>query len=123
MGSILLSFKNLDGPTRANSQKSNVCHVKIHAVTVTLNSVLLMEAITCLNVGDLPFHIRHFTAARGNLVKEYHILKLAYSCFGSGVINDNLPFQVWIENRSMPYVDYFTVPLEGKGTGKTTGHI
>lgn len=123
IGATLFSFKNLDGATRTNSRKSNVCHVKMHAVTATLNSVLLMEATTCWNVGDLRFHIRHFTTARRNLVKENDVSNLVYSCFGSGVINDNLPFRLWIENRSMPYIDYFTVPLEGKSTGETTGHI
>ena len=32
------------------------------------------------------------------------------------VINENNPFREWFNNRLMPYVDYFTVPLEKNGT-------
>ncbi|CAF1639034.1 unnamed protein product [Adineta ricciae] len=31
-----------------------------------------------------------------------------------GLINENVPFQTWINNRLMPYVDFFSVPLDGK---------
>ncbi|UJR28644.1 hypothetical protein I4U23_009876 [Adineta vaga] len=31
-----------------------------------------------------------------------------------GLINENLSFRTWINNRLMPYVDFFSVPLDGK---------
>jgi hypothetical protein len=34
------------------------------------------------------------------------------------LINDNQQFREWTENRLMPYIDYFTVPLDTKNTGK-----
>ena len=36
---------------------------------------------------------------------------------GLALINDNQPFQEWIDHRLMPYIDYFTVPLTNKNTG------
>ncbi len=33
------------------------------------------------------------------------------------MINENEPFREWTENRLMPYIDYFSVPLDGKNTG------
>jgi hypothetical protein len=38
--------------------------------------------------------------------------------FFSALINDNQPFREWTDNRLMPYIDYFSVPLDTKNTGK-----
>ena len=61
-----LACNNLDGPTRTISQKSSAWRVKVSVVTTTLNSVLVKEAITYSNAGDLPFRIQHYTIARRN---------------------------------------------------------
>ncbi|CAF4423692.1 unnamed protein product, partial [Adineta steineri] len=34
------------------------------------------------------------------------------------LINDNEPFREWTTERLMPYIDYFSVPLDDKNTGK-----
>jgi hypothetical protein len=51
-------------------------------------------------------------------LKEFFFLKIYFSV----LINENLPFQEWIDSRLMPYVDYFSVPLDKKNTGKRKKH-
>jgi hypothetical protein len=36
----------------------------------------------------------------------------------SAIINENEPFREWTDKRLMPYIDYFSVPLDSKNTGK-----
>ncbi|CAF3436510.1 unnamed protein product [Rotaria socialis] len=62
--------------------------------------------------------------SRGN--GSYYILEcygpsIPYSTLYSGtqqlaLINENAPFREWISSRLMPYVEYFTVPLDKKNT-------
>jgi hypothetical protein len=56
----------------------------------------------------------------GELGEKSCLLLLFESKFDSflALINDNQPFREWIDNRLMPYIDYFSVPLDAKNTGK-----
>ena len=37
----------------------------------------------------------------------------------TALVNSNDPFRAWTENRSLPFIDYFTVPLDNKSAGES----
>ncbi|CAF1150393.1 unnamed protein product [Adineta steineri] len=79
--------------------------------------------IECLSCNDsCGYANAQFSLGKGS----YHILE----CFGPSIpystlynqtdklvlINDNEPFREWTTERLMPYIDYFSVPLDDKNT-------
>ena len=76
------------------------------------NLVLEMEIILYWNAGDHRFPMRHCMIERENLVSDFmcHPNPLKFRVV-LVLINDNQPFREWEENRLMPYIEYFSVPL------------
>ncbi|CAF4091113.1 unnamed protein product, partial [Adineta steineri] len=79
--------------------------------------------IECLSCNDsCGYANAQFSLGKGS----YHILE----CFGPSIpystlynqtdklvlVNDNEPFREWTTERLMPYIDYFSVPLDDKNT-------
>ncbi len=96
----------------------NVYRVINLAVMPMRNLVLDMEIILYWNVWDRLFPMLHCMIERVNLVNDFICHPHPKIRFVLALINDNQLFREWAENRLMPYIEYFSVPLDTKNTGR-----
>jgi hypothetical protein len=106
----------------------NVSRVDMLAAMFMLVLVLFKEHILYLNVWDHRYPTPCFSIERKSSVnyRTYVVMfnvicRMLFSF--SALINDNQLFRQWTRNRSMPHIDYFTVPLEGTDTGSIREHV
>ena len=95
----------------------NVSRVINPVLMQMLNSVSVTGIIISLNVLDQPFLTRNCSIVRRNWVRRVSSI-FTYGKVPLALINDNQLFRIWTENRLMPYIGYFTVPLTSRNTGK-----